>query len=41
MQEIPAVKLVKIFELEANLRWILLIRSLRGGSDLFVGIVLM
>ena len=41
MQEIPAVKLVKIFELEANLKWILLIRNVRGGRNLFASIGLM
>lgn len=40
MQEIPAVKLVKISELEANLKWVLLIRNVRGGRVLFAGIVL-
>lgn len=40
MQEIPAVKLVKISELEANLKWVLLIRNVRGGRVFFAGIVL-
>lgn len=40
-QEISAIKLVKIFELEANLKWILFIRNVGGGRDLFGGIVLM
>lgn len=41
VQEMPADKLVKIFELEAKLKWVLLIRNVKGGRDLFVGIVLM
>lgn len=41
MQEIPAVKLVKIFKFKANLKWVLFIRNVRGGRDLFAGIVLM
>lgn len=31
---------MKIFELETNLKWVLLIRNVRAGRDLFAGIVL-
>ena len=41
LQEIPAVKLVRIFELEANLKWVLLIRNVKDGRDLLAGIVFM
>lgn len=41
VQEIPAVKFVKIFEMEAKLRWALLIRGVRGGRNHLEGIVLM
>lgn len=34
MQEIPAVKFGEIFEMEAKLRWALLIRAVRGGRNL-------
>lgn len=37
MQEISAVKFVKIFEMEANLRWALLIRGVRDGRNLLEG----
>lgn len=31
---------MKIFELETNLKWVLLIRNIRAGRDLLAGIVL-
>lgn len=41
MQEVPAIKLGKVSELEANLQWVLRIRNVRSGRGLFVGVVLM
>lgn len=41
MQDIPAVKFAKIFEMEAKLTWALLIRGVRGGRNLLEEIVLM
>lgn len=41
VQEIPAIKLVRFFELKTNSPCVVLILSDTSGGDLFAGIVLM